>query len=80
MFRFLRALIRNFGVGMAISIFFAVARGPAQPEQTGKVGALAIATASHPVPVVRRQGAGECKRPTGRVCRLADAGQPVSVP
>jgi len=79
MFRFLRALIRNCGVAIAMSIFFAAARGPAHPQQSGMVDAVAAAAASDPGPIVRRKGAGECERPPGGVCCLVDAGQPTPV-
>ncbi|HXI07312.1 MAG: hypothetical protein ACRC1G_02845 [Bradyrhizobium sp.] len=79
MSRFLLALIRNCGVAIAISIFFAAARGPSHPPQPGAVDALAAASASYTGSGVAAGQAG-CDRPPGRVCRLVDAGQPASVP
>ena len=76
MFRFLRAVIRNCGVALAISIFFAAARGPTHPQPSGMVEALAAAAASYLGPVFPRQRDAECERPPGRDCRLVDVGQP----
>jgi len=36
---FLLAVIRNCGVAIAISLFFAAARGPSHPPQSGAVDA-----------------------------------------
>jgi len=79
MSRFLLALIRNCGVAIAISVFFAAARGPSHQAQPGAVDAMATATAAYSGPAVPAQRAAGCDRPPGRVCRLVDAGQPVSV-
>jgi hypothetical protein len=73
MSRFLLAFIRNFGVAIAISVFFAAARGPSQPSRP--VDALVTATASHPGPVTPTQRAAEYDRPSGRV---VDAGEQTS--
>ncbi len=45
--RFLLALIRNFGVAIAISVFFAAAREPSHPVQPGTVDTLAVAGSDH---------------------------------
>jgi hypothetical protein len=79
MSRFLLVLIRNCGVAIAISVFFAAARGPSHQQQPGVVDAMATASAGYSGPAVPTQRAAECDRPPGRVCRLVDAGQPVSV-
>ena len=79
MSRFLLALIRNCGVAIAISVFFAAARGPSHQQRLGAVDATAAASAGYSGPAVPAQQAAECDRPPGRVCRLVDAGQPVSV-
>ena len=78
MSRFLLALIRNCGVAIAISVFFAAARGPSHQQQPGAVVAMATATASYSGPAVPAQRVAECDRPPGRVCRLVDAGQRIS--
>jgi hypothetical protein len=39
--RFLFALIRNFGVAIAISLFFAFARGPSHPPPQETLAAVA---------------------------------------
>jgi hypothetical protein len=78
MSRLLLVLIRNCGVAIAISIFFAAARGPSH-QQLGAVDATATASAGYSGPAVPAQRAAECDRPPGRLCRLVDAGQPVSV-
>src|SRR6187402_1646027 len=44
--RFLLALIRNFGVAIAISVFFAAAREP-HPPRPGTVDTLAAAGSDH---------------------------------
>ena len=79
MFGFLRALIRNCGVAIAISVFFAAARGPAHPVKMGAVDAPAAATAGYGGPALDQQPAGECDQPPGRVCRLVDASRPAAV-
>jgi hypothetical protein len=45
--RFLLALIRNFGVAIAISVFFAAAREPSHPPRPGTVDTLAVARSDH---------------------------------
>ena len=57
MYRFLLALIRNFGVAIALSIFFAAARSPAPPARPA--AALVTATASHPGSVAPAQRTAE---------------------
>ena len=79
MSRFLLALIRNCGVAIAISVFFAAARGPSHLPRPGVVDALGVASVSYSGPAVPVQWAAGCDRPPARVCRLVDAGQPVSV-
>jgi len=79
MSRFLLALIRNCGVAIAISVFFAAARGPSHPPRAGAVDALGAASVSYSGPAVPAERAAGCDRPPGRVCRLVDAGQPASV-
>jgi hypothetical protein len=44
--RFLIALIRNFGVAIAISVFFAAAREPSHPPRPGTVDTLAAVAGS----------------------------------
>lgn len=81
MSRFLLAFIRNCGVAIAISVFFAAARGPSHPPRPGAVDALAAASASYSgLHTPLRQAAPTCDRPPGRVCRLVEAGQPLPVP
>jgi len=65
MSRFLLALLRNCGVAIAISIFFAAARGPSH---------LATEVTS-PESAAPTPGIAGCDRPAIRVCRLVDAGQ-----
>jgi hypothetical protein len=79
MSRFLLALIRNCGVAIAISVFFAAARGPSHQQQPGAVDAIASATAGYAGPLAPAQRSVGCDRPPGGICRLVDAGQPVSV-
>jgi hypothetical protein len=57
MYRILLALIRNFGVAIALSVFFAAARSPAPPARPA--AALVTATASHPGSVAPAQRAAE---------------------
>ena len=57
MFRILLALIRNFGVAIALSVFFAAARNPAPPARPAV--ALVTATAIHPGSVAPAQRAAE---------------------
>jgi|GEM_PF-5794389 len=76
--RFLLAVVRNCGVAITISVFFAVARTPSQPPRADAVHALAAATASFPGPAAHAGLAPGCERLPGRVCRLVDGGQPTS--
>jgi hypothetical protein len=55
MYRLLLGLIRNFGVAIALSVFFAAARNPAPPARP----AAALVTASHPGSVAPAQPAVE---------------------
>ena len=76
MLRFLLALIRNCGVAVVISAFFAIARGPSHSNRVHAAGALATVT-------IRPSSANvsevtECDLPPGRVCRLVDTGQRIS--
>ena len=78
MSRFLLALIRNCGVAIAISVFFAAARGPAHPPRPGAVDILPAVEAGQsksPAPAQNKPG---CDQPAYRVCRLVDAGQLMS--
>jgi hypothetical protein len=68
--RFLLAVIRNCGVAIAISVFFAAARGPAHPRPPGGVDTFAAAELTAPTP--KTPG---CDQPAARVCRLVDAGR-----
>jgi len=70
MTRFLLAIVRNCGVAIAISVFFAAARGPAHPAMPGAVDATAAASASFPGPIAHAMPPG-CER----VCRLVDSGR-----
>jgi len=72
---FLIAVIRNCGVAIAISVFFAAAQGPAHPHRSGAVDAVAAAQASFPAQPPHAPNSPRCDRPPGPVCRLVDAGQ-----
>jgi hypothetical protein len=61
-YRFMLAFMRNCGVAIAISVFFAAARAPSHPTRTGAVNTLAVVAASYP----------ECDPPSGRAGRLVD--------
>ena len=81
MSRFLRALLRNCGVAIAISVFFAAARGPSHPPRQAEAGVLAGAEARYPESM-SATAAGEklgCGQPAIRVCRLVDAGRQTSI-
>jgi hypothetical protein len=78
MSRFLLALIRNCGVAVAISIFFAAAHEPSHRPAPGTPVALPGAAASRLDPVTPTQKTRECERPPGRVCRLVEAWHRVS--
>ena len=78
MSRFLLAVIRNCGVAIAISVFFAAARGPSHSPRPDAIDTLAPVEALHPestAPVQKKPG---CDQPVYRVCRLVDAGQQMS--
>jgi hypothetical protein len=75
---FLIAVIRNCGVAIAISVFFAAAQGPAHPNLSGAVDAVAAAQARFPAPPAQAPDSPRCDRPPGPVCRLVDAGQRAS--
>jgi hypothetical protein len=75
---FLIAVIRNCGVAIAISVFFAAAQGPAHPNLSGAVDALAAAQARFPAQPAQAPDSPRCDRPPGPVCRLVDAGQRAS--
>ena len=72
MSRFLLALIRNFGVAIVISVFFAVARGPSDPSRPGAVDALPAAAANFHDLTAPIRKARVCNRPPDNVCRLFD--------
>jgi hypothetical protein len=75
--RFLLALIRNCGVSIAISIFFAAAHEPSHRIAPGTPDALPGIAASRLDPIAPTQKMRECDRPPGRVCRLVEAGHRV---
>ena len=50
MLRFLRAIIRNCGVAIAISVFFAAARGPAHSAHPAAVDLVEARSASVSAP------------------------------
>jgi hypothetical protein len=72
---FLIAVIRNCGVAIAISVFFAAAQGPAHRPLSGAVDTLAAAQARFPAQPAEAPNSPRCERPPGPVCRLVDAGQ-----
>ena len=72
MTRFLLAFIRNCGVAIAISVFFAAARGPAHPGGPGAVHAMVAATARSPELIAQAKAPG-CDRPAEPVCRLVES-------
>jgi hypothetical protein len=75
---FLIAVIRNCGVAIAISVFFAAAQGPAHPNLSGAVDAMAAAQARFPAQPATAPNSPRCDRPPGPVCRLVDAGHRAS--
>jgi hypothetical protein len=77
MSRFLLAFIRNCGVAIAISVFFAAGRAPSPPPKPGATAAVAAVNTRSPETPAQTQ-MPECDRPPGRVCRLVDAGHRVS--
>jgi hypothetical protein len=78
MSRFLLAVIRNCGVAIAISVFFAAARGPSQEPGPGAVDTVAAIAARYSESTAPAPMALGCDQPAIRVCRLVDAGQRVS--
>jgi hypothetical protein len=74
--RFLLALIRNCGVAIAISVFFAVARGPSHSPGPGDT--LSVVAENHLDSTVSMQRPREYDRPPGSVCRLVDTEPPTS--
>jgi hypothetical protein len=79
--RFLLAIIRNCGVAIAISVFFAAARAPVHPDASGAVDAPA-AQARFREQTAQAPTSPGCDRPAGSVCRLVEVGQraPTGVP
>jgi hypothetical protein len=77
MSRFLLAVVRNCGVAIAISVFFAAAHGPSQGSRPGTANLLAGIEARYPEPIATTRKAS-CDQPVGRVCRLVDAEQRIS--
>jgi hypothetical protein len=73
MFRFLLAVIRNCGVAIAISVFFAAAHGPSHAPGAGPANMLAAVEARYPESIAITRKAPGCDQPVGRVCRLVDA-------
>jgi hypothetical protein len=73
MSRFLLAVIRNYGVAIAISMFFAAARGPSPPP-AGALNTLAAVEVRYSESTAPTK-MSRCGQPAGRVCSLVDAGQ-----
>jgi hypothetical protein len=74
----LLAVIRNCGVAIAISVFFAAARAPLHSPRPDAVYPLTVVEArdsESTAPVQKKPG---CDQPAYRVCRLVDAGQQMS--
>jgi hypothetical protein len=72
---FLLAVLRNCGVAIAISVFFAAARAPSHSGGAGVAHALGLVEASYAgstAPTLKEAG---CDQPAGRVCSVVDAGQ-----
>jgi hypothetical protein len=74
--RFLLAVIRNCGIAIAISVFFAAARGPSHPPAAADT--LAAVEAKTPESTAPVKKTSACDQSAGRVCRLVDAGQRMS--
>ena len=74
MSRFLLAFIRNCGVAIAISVFFAAARGPSHPPRPGAADTPAVEVRG-PESIVPAPKKPACDQPAYRVCRLVDAAQ-----
>jgi hypothetical protein len=71
MSHFLLAVIRNCGVAIAISIFFAAARGPShRPAAADTLAAVESKYSGLTVPAKKTSA---CDQPAGRACRLVDA-------
>jgi hypothetical protein len=68
----LLAVIRNCGVAIAISIFFAAAREPSHRPSAAETSA-AVRT-KYPESTAPAKETSTCDQPAGRVCRLVDAG------
>jgi hypothetical protein len=76
MSRILLAVLRNCGVAIAISVFFAAARGPSHPARAGVVDTVAVVEARYagsPAPTLKTSG---CDQAAGHICSAVDAGQP----
>jgi hypothetical protein len=73
----LLAIIRNCGVAIAISVFFAAARGPSHPPRAGTAQIVAAVEAQYPETTAPTQKTPRCDQPAGRVC-LVDAGRRMS--
>ena len=73
MSRFLLAVIRNCGVAIAISIFFAAARGPSHRPSAAE--SPAAVGAKYPESTAPAKKTSACNQSASRVCRLVDAGQ-----
>lgn len=80
MSRILLAFIQNCGVAIAISVFFAAARGPSHPPHPGVADVLAAVEARYPESNAAMQTKPGCDQPVYRVCHLVDAGQNMSEP
>jgi hypothetical protein len=75
MSRFLLAVLRNCGVAIAISVFFAAARGPSHPPGPGVANASGLVEARYPESTASTQKSSGCNQPAGQLCRVLDAGQ-----
>jgi hypothetical protein len=67
----LLAVIRNCGVAIAISIFFAAAREPSHRPSAAEPSAVRT---KYPESTAPAKETSTCDQPAGRVCRLVDAG------
>jgi hypothetical protein len=75
MSHFLLAVLRNCGVAIAISVFFAAARAPSHPAAPGVANTLAVVEARYGESAIPTLKASGCDQPAGRVCSAVDAGQ-----
>ena len=75
MTRFLIAVIRNFGAAIAISLFFAAARGPALHHASVAANAVTGASAIVYEHSVQPPNSSSCDHYPGRVCRMTKASQ-----